>query len=94
MQLVSSHMLLQIPHLDRHEVKAFLKSSISEIPDSLQLACCSRLHLQSAMQSEVRGPMSRETLKNVVNTTVISKTYVDIVYARTTSTNLQKVQQI
>ena len=39
--------------------------------------------------------MSKETFKNVVNATVISKiNYGDIVYASATSTNLQKVQQI
>ena len=44
--------------------------------------------------SKVRGSISKETFKNVVNATVISKiNYGDIVYASATSTNLQKVQQ-
>ena len=45
--------------------------------------------------TKVRGSMSKETFKNVVNNTVISKiNYGDIAYASATSTNLQKIQQI
>ena len=58
---------------------------------SLKGTCAGRL-----MQlSKVRGSMSKETFKNAVNATVISKiNYGDIVYASATSTKLQKVQQI
>ena len=58
---------------------------------NLKGTCAGRL----IQLSKVRGSMSKETFKNVVNATVISKiNYGDIVYASATSTNLQKVQQI
>ena len=55
---------------------------------NLEGPCAGRL----IQLSKVRGSMSKETFRNVVNATVISKVnYGDIVYASATSTNLQKV---
>ena len=58
---------------------------------NLKGTCAGRL----IQLSKVRGSMSKETFKNVVNATIISKVnYGDIVYASAASTNLQKVRQI